>query len=160
MLKFNTPQQIAENTIIDQIILETALNAQGDPTISVSQFKGAVVVDPNLGNYVVIDFTVTDTAAMNIGRIRLMHGQTPVAISEDKQLLIVKEANKNLKIRLAAQFAGAENCKFNTTSVNLPYATPFREGVVRFNNGEEVNKSGTVYSAADVDAKIDAVTES
>ena len=160
MLRFHTPQQIAENTIIDQIILETALNAQGDPTISVNQFKGAVVVDPNLGNYVVIDFTVTDTSAMNIGRIRLMHGQTPVAISEDKQLLIVKEANKNLKIRLAAQFAGAENCKFNTTSVNLPYATPFREGVVRFNNGDETNKSGTVYSAADVDAKIDAVTES
>lgn len=156
MLKF-TPQSIAENTVIDQIILETAL---ADQTISVNKFKGAVVVDPNLGNYVVIDFTVTDTAAMNIGRIRLMHGQTPVAISEDKQLLIVKEANKNLKIRLAAQFAGAENCKFNTTSVNLPYATPFREGVVRFNNGEEVNKSGTVYSAADVDAKIDHVTES
>ena len=157
MLKFNTPQQIAENTIIDQIILEAA---SGDQTISVNQFKGAVVVDPNLGNYVVIDFTVTDTSAMNIGRIRLMHGQTPVAISEDKQLLIVKEANKNLKIRLAAQFAGAENCKFNTTSVNLPYATPFREGVVRFTNGDEINKSGTVYSAADVDAKIDAVTES
>lgn len=157
MLKFTPQQQIAENTIIDQIILETALN---DQTISVNKFKGAVVVDPNLGNYVVIDFTVTDTAAMDIGRIRLMHGQTPVAISEDKRLLIVKEANKNLKIRLAAQFAGAENCKFNTTSVNLPYATPFREGVVRFNNGDETNKSGTVYSAADVDAKIDAVTES
>ena len=157
MLKFNTQQQIAENTIIDQIILETD---SGNQTISVNQFKGAVVVDPNLGNYVVIDFTVTDTSAMNIGRIRLMHGQTPVAVSEDKQLLIVKEAHKNLKIRLAAQFAGAENCKFNTTSVNLPYATPFREGVVRFNNGEEINKSGTVYSAADVDAKIDAVTES
>lgn len=156
MLKF-TPQQIAENTIIDQIILEAT---QGDQTISVNQFKGAVVVDPNLGNYVVIDFTVTDTAAMHIGRIKLMHGQTHVAISEDKQLLIVKEANKNLKIRLAAQFAGAEKCKFNTTSVNLPYATPFREGVVRFNNGDEINKSGTVYSAADVDAKIDAVTES
>ena len=157
MLKFNLTHQIAENTIIDQIILETA---QGDQTISVNKFKGAVVVDPNLGNYVVIDFTVTDTAAMNIGRIRLMNGQTPVAISEDNQLLIVKEANKNLKIRLAAQFAGAEKCKFNTTSVNLPYATPFREGVVRFNNGDEINKSGTVYSAADVDAKIDAVTES
>lgn len=159
MLKFK-PEQIADNTIIDQIILETASNAPGDPTISVNQFKGAVVVDPNLGNYVVIDFTVTDTAAMNIGRIRLMHGQTPVAISEDKQLLIVKEANKNLKIRLAAQFTDAEKCKFNTTSVNLPYATPFREGVVRFNNGDETNKSGTVYSAADVDAKIDSLTES
>lgn len=156
MLKF-TPQQVAENTIIDQIILETAL---GDQTISVNQFKGAVVVDPNLGNYVVIDFTVTDTTDMYIGRIRLMHGQTSVAISDDKQLLIVKEANKNLKIRLAAQFEGAEKCKFNTTSVNLPYATPFREGVVRFTNGDEINKSGTVYSAADVDAKINQVTSS
>lgn len=157
MLKFNPTPQIAENTIIDQIILETALS---DQTISVNKFKGAVVVDPNLGNYVVIDFTVTDTAAMNIGRIRLMHGQTPVAISEDKQLLIVKEANKNLKIRLAAQFAGAEKCKFNTTSVNLPYATPFREGVVRFNNGDEDNKSCTVYSADVVDKKINQVTSS
>ena len=170
MLKFNTQQQIAENTIIDQIILATA---SGDQTISVNQFKGAVVVDPNLGNYVVIDFTVTDTSAMNIGRIRLMHGQTPVAISEDDRLLIVKEANKNLKIRLAAQFAGAENCKFNTTSVNLPYATPFREGVVRFANvttnygdtgwnitDNEENKSGTVYSADVVDKKINQVTSS
>lgn len=156
MLKF-TPQQVAENTIIDQIILETA---SGDQTISVNQFKGAVVVDPNLGNYVVIDFTVTNTTDMYIGRIRLMHGQTPVAISDDKQLHIVKEANKNLKIRLAAQFEGAEKCKFNTTSVNLPYATPFREGVVRFTNGDEINKSGTVYSAKDVDDKIDAVTGS
>lgn len=156
MLTF-TPQQVAENTIIDQIILETA---SGDQTISVNQFKGAVVVDPNLGNYVVIDFTVTDTTDMYIGRIRLMHGQTAVAISDDKQLLIVKEANKNLKVRLAAQFDGAEKCKFNTTSVNLPYATPFREGVVRFTNGDEINKSGTVYSAKDVDDKINTVTDS
>ena len=172
MLKFTSPQ-IAENTIIDQIILETALNATGDPTISVNKFKGAVVVDPNLGNYVVIDFTVTDAEAMDIGRIRLMSGKNLVAVSEDKQLLIVKEANKNLKIRLAAQFAGAEKCKFNTTSVNLPYATPFRDGVVRFanvttNHGDtgwnitdnETNKSGTVYSADVVDTKISQVTES
>ena len=172
MLKFTSPQ-FAENTIIDQIILETALNATGDPTISVNKFKGAVVVDPNLGNYVVIDFTVTDAEAMDIGRIRLMSGTTLVAVSEDKNLLIVKEAGKHLKIRLAAQFAGAEKCKFNTTSVNLPYATPFRDGVVRFanvttNHGDtgwnitdnETNKSGTVYSADVVDTKISQVTES
>lgn len=157
MLTFGTVSQITENTVIDQIVLETAL---GDNTLSVTQFKGAVVVDPNLGNYVVIDFTVTDTAAMNIGRIRLKSGQNVVAVSDDKQLLIVKEANKNLKVRLAAQFNDAEKCKFNTTSVNLPYATPFREGVVRFTNGDEINKSGTVYSAADVDAKINEINTS
>ena len=169
MLKFEA-EQVAENTIIDQIILETT---QGNQTISVNKFKGAVVVDPNLGNYVVIDFTVTDAAAMDIGRIRLMHDQTLVAVSNDKNLLIVKEAGKHLKIRLAAQFAGAEKCKFNTTSVNLPYATPFRDGVVRFanvttNHGDtgwnitdnETNKSGTVYSADVVDTKISQVTES
>ena len=169
MLKFAT-EQVAENTIIDQIILETT---QGNQTISVNKFKGAVVVDPNLGNYVVIDFTVTDAEAMDIGRIRLMDGQKLVAVSEDKNLLIVKEAGKHLKIRLAAQFAGAEKCKFNTTSVNLPYATSFRDGVVRFanvttNHGDtgwnitdnETNKSGTVYSADVVDTKINQVTSS
>lgn len=160
MLKFMPNPQIADNTVIDKIILETQLNAQGDPKITVNQFKGAVVVDPNLGNYVVIDFTVTDTTAINIGRIRLNHGETSVAVSEAKDLSIVKEEGKNLKVRLAAQFDGAEKCKFNTTSVNLPYATPFREGVVRFYNGEEFPKSGIVYSAADVDAKISQVTES
>lgn len=160
MLKFMPNTQIADNTVIDKIILETPLNVPGDPKITVSQFKGAVVVDPNLGNYVVIDFTVTDTTAINIGRIRLNHGETLVAVSEAKDLSIVKEEGKNLKVRLAAQFDGAEKCKFNTTSVNLPYATPFREGVVRFYNGEEFHKSGIVYSAADVDAKIDAVTGS
>lgn len=160
MLKFMPNTQIADNTVIDKIILETPLNVPGDPKITVSQFKGAVVVDPNLGNYVVIDFTVTDTTAINIGRIRLNHGETLVAVSEAKDLSIVKEEGKNLKVRLAAQFDGAEKCKFNTTSVNLPYATPFREGVVRFYNGEEFTKSGIVYSAADVDAKIDAVTGS
>lgn len=160
MLKFMPDQQIADNTVIDKIILETQLNAQGDPKITVSQFKGAVVVDPNLGNYVVIDFTVTDTTAINIGRIRLNHGETLVAVSEATDLSIVKEEGKNLKVRLAAQFDGAEKCKFNTTSVNLPYATPFREGVVRFYNGEEFPKSGIVYSAADVDKKINQVTSS
>ena len=44
--------------------------------------------------------------------------------------------------------------------MNLPYATPFREGVVRFYNGEEFPKSGIVYSAADVDKKINQVTSS
>ena len=160
MLKFMPNPPIADNTVIDKIILETQLNVPGDPKITVSQFKGAVVVDPNLGNYVVIDFTVTDTTAINIGCVRLNHGETLVAVSEAKDLSIIKEEGKNLKVRLAAQFDGAEKCRFNTTSVNLPYATPFREGVVRFYNGEEFPKSGIVYSAADVDAKIAEIKDS
>ena len=86
MLKFMPNPPIADNTVIDKIILETQLNTPGDPKITVSQFKGAVVVDPNLGNYVVIDFTATDTTAINIGRVRLHHGETLVAVSEAKDL--------------------------------------------------------------------------
>lgn len=81
------------------------------------------------------------------------------------KISIQKESNKQLKLRLSCQFDGAEKCKFNTTSINLPYASRFREGVVRFtdtsnpwiSDGQRYN---TVYSAADVDAKISQVTES
>ena len=81
------------------------------------------------------------------------------------KVLIQKESNKQLKLRVSCQFDGAEKCKFNTTSINLPYASRFREGVVRFTDTSsplisDGQKYNTVYSAADVDAKIDAVTES
>lgn len=173
MLRFFSNGTITESTLITGIKLQDNHDHQNPKNITVTQFKGATVVDPNLGNYVVLDFTVTDAAALDIDHIILMNNETPVADSTDKQLSIVKEAGKNLKIRLAAQFAGAEHCKFNTTSVNLPYATSFRDGVVRFANvttnygdtgwnitDKEDNKSGTVYSADVVDKKISQVTSS
>lgn len=75
------------------------------------------------------------------------------------KVLIQKESNKQLKLRLSCQFDGAEKCKFNTTSINLPYASKFREGVVRFADpasvyGNDGQRYNTVYSAADVDSKI------
>lgn len=81
------------------------------------------------------------------------------------KVLIQKESNKQLKLRLSCQFDGAEKCKFNTTSINLPYATKFREGVVRFADPSiygtaDGQRYNTVYSAADVDKKINQVTES
>ena len=81
------------------------------------------------------------------------------------KVLIQKESNKHLKLRISCQFDGAEKCKFNTTSINLPYASKFREGVVRFADpssvyGTDGQRYNTVYSAADVDAKINQVTES
>lgn len=81
------------------------------------------------------------------------------------KVLIQKDSNKQLKLRVSCQFDGAEKCKFNTTSINLPYATKFREGVVRFADpsdvyGKDGQRYNTVYSAADVDDKIDAVTGS
>lgn len=173
MLKFFSRGAITESTLITGIKLQDNHDHLNPKNIIVTQFKGATVVDPNLGNYVVLDFTVTDATALDIDHIILMNNETAVAISADKQLRIVKEAGKNLKIRLAAKFDGAEHCKFNTTSVNLPYATSFRDGVVRFANvttnygdtgwnitDNEGNKSGTVYSADIVDKKINQVTES
>ncbi len=173
MLKFFRNGTITESTLITGIKLQDNHDHLNPKNITVTQFKGATVVDPNLGNYVVLDFTVTDATALDIDHIILMSSETAVADSADKQLRIVKEAGKNLKIRLAAQFEGAEHCKFNTTSVNLPYATSFRDGVVRFANvttnygdtgwnitDNEENKSGTVYSADVVDKKINKVTDS
>lgn len=173
MLKFFSSGTITESTLITGIKLQDNHDHLNPKNIIVTQFKGATVVDPNLGNYVVLDFTVTDATALDIDHIILMNNETAVADSADKQLRIVKEAGKNLKIRLAAKFDGAEHCKFNTTSVNLPYATSFRDGVVRFANvttnygdtgwnitDNEDNKSDTVYSADIVDKKINQVTES
>lgn len=167
MLRFFSNGTITESKLITGIKLQDNHDHLNPKNITVTQFKGATVVDPNLGNYVVLDFTVTDAAALDIDHIILMNNELPVAYSADKNLRIVKEAGKNLKIRLAAQFEGAEHCKFNTTSVNLPYATSFRDGVVRFANvttnygdtgwnitDNEDNKSGTVYSADVVDKKI------
>ena len=81
------------------------------------------------------------------------------------KISIQKESNKQLKLRLSCQFDGAEKCKFNTTSINLPYASRFREGVVRFTDTSnpwisDGQKYNTVYSAKDVDDKINAVTGS
>lgn len=81
------------------------------------------------------------------------------------KISIQKESNKQLKLRLSCQFDGAEKCKFNTTSINLPYATKFREGVVRFADPSiygtaDGQRYNTVYSAADVDKKISQVTDS
>lgn len=173
MLKFFSNGTITESKLITGIKLQDNHDHLNPKNITVTQFKGATVVDPNLGNYVVLDFTVTDATALDIDHIILMSGEQSVADSADKQLRIVKEAGKNLKIRLAAQFEGAEHCKFNTTSVNLPYATSFRDGVVRFANvttnygdtgwnitDNEENKLGTVYSADVVDKKINQVTSS
>ena len=81
------------------------------------------------------------------------------------KISIQKESNKQLKLRLSCQFDGAEKCKFNTTSINLPYASRFREGVVRFTDTSspwisDGQKYNTVYSAKDVDDKINQVTSS
>lgn len=92
------------------------------------------------------------------------NGETSIRPLYSK-ISIEKDSNKQLKLRLSCQFDGAEKCKFNTTSINLPYATKFRDGVVRFADPSiygtaDGQRYNTVYSAADVDAKINQVTDS
>lgn len=92
------------------------------------------------------------------------NGETSIRPLYSK-ISIQKDSNKQLKLRLSCQFDGAEKCKFNTTSINLPYASRFREGVVRFADPSiygtaDGQRYNTVYSAADVDAKISQVTDS
>lgn len=92
------------------------------------------------------------------------NGETSIRPLYSK-ISIEKDSNKQLKLRLSCQFDGAEKCKFNTTSINLPYATKFREGVVRLADpsiygAADGQRYNTVYSAADVDAKISQVTSS
>lgn len=93
------------------------------------------------------------------------NGETSIRPLYSK-ISVQKESNKQLKLRLSCQFDGAEKCKFNTTSINLPYATKSREGVVRFadpsiyDGTADGQRYNTVYSAKDVDDKINAVTNS
>lgn len=92
------------------------------------------------------------------------NGETSIRPLYSK-ISIEKDSNKQLKLRLSCQFDGAEKCKFNTTSINLPYATKFRDGVVRFADPSiygtaDGQRYNTVYSAADVDKKINQVTSS
>ena len=69
MLKFFSNGTITESTLITGIKLQDNHDYQNPKNITVTQFKGATVVDPNLGNYVVLDFTVTDATALDIDHI-------------------------------------------------------------------------------------------
>lgn len=107
------------------------------------------------------DDTISTTGVKNGGTsygASSEDGETSIRPLYSK-VYIQKETNKQLKLRLSCQFDGAEKCKFNTTSINLPYATKFREGVVRFADPSiygtaDGQRYNTVYSAADVDKKI------
>jgi len=145
---------------------EDASEAVAMTTISEPNFIGCVVHDDNdYGNYLIVDFENTADLTNPITFIKLKaysgsgNDQIDLAISEEVQ--IVKKPHQRQKIRLTCQFAGAEKCGFSTTSINLPYATDSRAGVIRLTsqqdiendkkNNNSVNKSRTVYSAQDVE---------
>lgn len=138
--------------LIDSIVLYNT-----STTIkTITEFTGSVIDDDSgIGDYVVIAFDDISESAYTITQIRLKSGDTELAISEN--ISVIKEANKHLKLRFTAQFDNAEKCAFLMTHINLPYATKFRDGVVRFASAtNESQKNSTVYTAQDVESVIDS----
>lgn len=140
------------------VLIDLVVLINGSSEIkSINEFSGSVVNDESgIGDYVVIDFNDITTTAYTITSIKLKSGNTYVAISEE--INIVKPENKSLKLRITAQFDDAKKCAFNTTHINLPYATKFRDGVVRFANDNDTRKANTVYAANQVDTIVTNVS--
>jgi len=125
---------------------------------SISNFSGDVVLDDvGIGDYVVIDFSVTlPNENVTVSKIKLKSDDNIVAESEN--ISLVAQANKKLKLRITARVftsgVSPENrsakLSFNCISIGLPYATKFRQGVVRFaRSAEDPHLDNTVLSAND-----------
>lgn len=141
--------------LIDSIVLSgTGSFSSVSP---VTNFAGAVVAaDSDVGDYVVVAFD--DTVANNsytIQQISLKSGSTVLANSE--AVSITKVNGKPACFRISCQFAGASKCAFQNISINMPHASKTRDGVIRLAvSSDETHKDRTVYSAADVEALIEA----
>ena len=141
--------------IIDSIDLK---NSQGGIvyTVTENEFAGAVVADSsNLGDYIVFQFEDSRTNSYTVASIEIKSGTTVVATSET--ISLTKSANSIANFRISAQFAGASKCGCKNTNINLPYATQYRDGIIRLaRSSDEAHKDRTVYSAADVETLIAA----
>ena len=122
---------------------------------TITDFSGNSVRDESgVGDYVVISFIDNTDANYTIDQIKLKSGSTVIATSEEVN--IVKPLNQILNMRITAQFDGAYKCYFSNTTIGLPYATNFRQGVVRLAKlQDEQNPANTVYSAQDTVSKIE-----
>lgn len=151
MIRFSVTEgalDTVDSVLIDSIVLYN----NESPIKTISDFSGNVVVDgTGVGDYLVISFTDLSSAAYTVTSVSLKSGNQIVARSSDA-MNIIKADSKTLNVRLTCQFDKAYKCYFNSTTIGLPYATDFRQGVVRFAKREsEPNKSVTVYSAKDTD---------
>ena len=151
MIRFSVTEgalDTVDSVLIDSVVLYN----NESPIKTISDFSGNVVVDgTGIGNYIVISFIDLSSAAYSITSVSLKSGNQVIAKSSDA-LNIVKPDNKPLNVRLTCQFDKAYKCYFNSTTIGLPYATDFRQGVVRFaKQDNEPNKNVTVYSAKDTD---------
>lgn len=123
---------------------------------TITTFTGSVNKDfSGIGDYVVIEFEDADINAWSVTKIGLSSSSTEIAYSEP--LTITKRENKDIHIRLTAQFDNAYKCSFDNIHCAIPYATKFREGVLRLAKSTgETNKDYTVYSATDVETLINS----
>lgn len=142
---------------VNPVVIDSIILYNNTTTIkTITDFVGCVVSDDSgIGDYVVIDFEDITQTGYTITQIRLKSGAIEIAISEN--ISVVKQTNKKLKIRITAQFENASKCSFSNTGINLPYATQFRDGVIRLAKSEgESQKDKTVYSAQDVESIINS----
>lgn len=166
MLNFNTTTAGAslinaatEGTnpvIIDSVVL---YNDNVDVFTS-TYFSGSVYKDEGgIGEYCKITLEIPPSqTGYAVTQIALKSGSTVVALSED--VWIEQPSNKGLKLELSCLFEGAYKCGFNTYGVAIPYATPYREGVLRLSRDgkSETHKEWVVYSAKTVDEIIESIS--
>jgi len=125
------------------------------PVATISEFSGNSVRDESgVGDYVVISFMDSRNTAYTVDQIKLKSGSAIIAESEPVN--IIKPADKPINMRLTCQFDGAYKCIFANTVIGVPYATNFRQGVIRLAKLEnELHENTTVYSAADTKTVIE-----
>jgi len=154
MIDFNIVNGIGSATESNPLLIDKLVLVIEGTTKIITKFIGAVVSDDSeLGNYLVINFNDTSDEAYTISKIRLMDINGGI-VAESPELSLVKEQGNSLRVRLSARFPGAAACTFYNISINIPYATKNRDGLIRLAKEDEDNKSITVYSAEDTDALI------
>ena len=137
--------------LIDAVVFYS----EGLPVATISDFSGNSVRDESgVSDYVVISFMDSRNTAYTVDQIKLKSGSAIIAESEPVN--IIKPADKPINMRLTCQFDGAYKCIFANTIIGVPYATNFRQGVIRLAKLEnELHENTTVYSAADTKTVIE-----
>jgi len=154
MIDFNLVNGIGSATESNPLLIDKLVLVIEGTTKIITKFIGAVVSDDSeLGDYLVINFNDTSDEAYTISKIRLMDINGSI-VAESPELSLVKEQGNSLRVRLSARFPGAAACTFYNVSINIPYATKNRDGLIRLAKEDEDNKSITVYSAEDTEALI------
>ena len=118
-----------------------------------STVKGCSFNDGNgIGEYVRIGVEDHTTDTYEVNQIGLYSDLVLIALSEPYSL---SKTNKPLYIELYCLFKGASKCSFNNIMVSIPYATTYRDGLVRFSQDNEQHKDFTVYSSAEIDDRLE-----